>query len=84
MKNSLFALDAEHDDRPLWETLKHGIIPLLDSAVSDWTPTESQAVTSALMGLTQEETAVRWQSSDGKTPPGKLSAVPCIVHTGIL
>ena len=68
MKNSLLAWGTEHDTSTLWNTLKSTVIPLLDCLVSDWTPTESQAVNSALAGLTQDQTAARWQSSDGKKP----------------
>ncbi|PWW82848.1 hypothetical protein CR164_03670 [Prosthecochloris marina] len=68
MKNSRLAWSTEHDALPFWSTLKRTTIPLLDCLVSDWTPTESQAVNSVLTGLTQDQTAARWQSSDGKKP----------------
>ena len=68
MKSSRLAWGTEHDALPFWSTLKRTTIPLLDCLVSDWTPTESQAVNCVLTGLTQDQTAARWQSNDGKKP----------------
>ncbi len=68
MKDSLLALGAEKDNLPFWNTFQKSTIPLLDCIVSDWTPTESQAVNSALMGLKQKQTADRWQSRNDKKP----------------
>ncbi|WP_294344721.1 hypothetical protein [Prosthecochloris sp.] len=68
MKNSRLTWGTEHDALPFWSTLERTTIPLLDCLVSDWTPTESQAVNCVLTGLTQDQTAARWQSNDGKKP----------------
>jgi len=40
--------------------LTGGFTPLLDCAVTDWTPIEARAVHGTLRGWTQEETAERW------------------------
>ncbi len=46
--------------------IAHGIVPLLDCVVGDWTAPESRAVHAALMGCTQEETAAQWYRDDAR------------------
>jgi hypothetical protein len=68
MKTSSLALSIATEDTESWNDMIHAVIPLLDSIVTDWTPTESRAVNAALTGLTQEEIAAQWMSKKN-TPP---------------
>jgi len=70
MANQRLALINGEDSSVLWRMLKHGVIPLLDGIVSDWTPPEARAVYGSLKGWTQEETAGSWppRSDTGKRP----------------
>jgi len=53
----------------LLSVLKHGLIPMLDCIVGDWTAKESRAIYNSIKGLTQEETAQKWppDKKTGKT-----------------
>lgn len=68
MKDELLTLTTGTDHSPLEETLARSTVPLLDAVVSGWTPTQSQAVNNALLGLTQEESSMQWTSRDGSAP----------------
>lgn len=44
----------------LLSVLEHGVIPMLDCIIGDWTAKESRAILNSIKGLTQEETARQW------------------------
>lgn len=68
-KQGLVLAHGEGADAGPWPALGHGVVPLLDCVVGDWSPTESRAVVGALKGWTQEETARQWPPDDsGKRP----------------
>ena len=70
MDGRCLALVAEDDTPAFWHGLEHGVVPLIDCVVGDWTPAESRAVYGALKGWTQEETARNWppQEKTDKRP----------------
>ena len=69
MDGQCLVLVAGGENPVLWGVLERGLLPLLDCAVGDWTPTESRAVYGALKGWTQEISAKNWPR-DEKTGKG--------------
>jgi len=57
MKNAYLAFDGSFGKPDDWHDVSLGVVPLLDCVVTDWTPVESGAVSAALLGKTQLETA---------------------------
>jgi hypothetical protein len=68
------ALDKMGDERLAFasgrngESVRSGVVPLLDCVVTDWTPTESRAVFGALLRWTQEQSAANWPGGESERP----------------
>ena len=68
MKHELLAFDGAFADRDGWRDVTHGVVPLLDCVVTDWTPVESGVVSAALLGKNQAETVDYLLARQGDAP----------------
>jgi len=68
MKNEHLAFDGSFADANDWHDVSLCVVPLLDCVVTDWTPVESGAVSAALLGKTQGETADYLLAKKGVAP----------------
>ncbi len=68
MKNAHLAFDGSFADADDWYDVSLGVVPLLDCVVTDWTPVESGAVSAALLGKTQLETADYLRAKQDSVP----------------
>jgi hypothetical protein len=66
MKNARLAYVEEEKATAKKSAMAAGIVPLLDCIVTKWTATQALAVSGALRGRTQEQTAENWSPCPGK------------------
>lgn len=66
------------ENGPVNDCISHGVIPLLDCVISDWTAIESRAIHGALRGWTQEESAAKWQMEKDEEPPTRQAVAKAL------
>jgi len=60
------------------DCISHGVIPLLDCIISDWTAIESRAVYGVLRGWTQEGSAAHWPTEKNNAPPTRQAVAEAL------